>query len=79
MTQSWLIVFMMVNLLLYCMLLIVKLKKTAEHCFEKINEKIENLQKAIDNEILALVTDSENKMIKMKHLTVEKYPKMGVH
>ena len=63
---------MMVNMPLYSLLLIAKLKKkTAEYCFEKMIENIENLQKATNNEIFALVTDNENKMTKMRQLTTE--------
>ena len=62
---------------LHCYQLLMQAKKkTAKFCFQHASEIIENLKSNMDIEVIAIVNDNENKMVKMKKLLSEKYPKI---
>ena len=54
-------------------------KKTAEYCFELLDEAISEIKDKYDKSVFGICTDNEAKMKKLRNLVKQKYPQVVVY
>ena len=54
-------------------------KKTAEYCFELLDNAIKEIEEKYKKKVFGIVTDNENKMKRVRKLVLEKYPDKVVY